>query len=70
MDTNHRKREFIFWGTGTLLLAGIIVFLIYSIGFLVNNTSDVLGKDVSGSSQIIGFNLDGLEKLGLTQKNQ
>jgi len=68
MKNIHRKREFIFWGTGIVLLIIVVVFLIYSIGFLVNNSSGILGKDFTKDTSITRFNLDGLEKLGLTQE--
>ncbi len=67
MNNVHRKREFIFWGTGAVLLIGVVIFLIYSIGFLVNNSSGILNRDITEDARITSFNLDGLEKLGLTQ---
>ena len=70
MNNAHRKREFIFWGTGAILLIGVITFLIYSIGFLVDNSSGILNRDITENPRITRFNLDGLEKLGLTQQSE
>jgi hypothetical protein len=67
MDKN-KKREFIFWGTGLALLLGVLIFLFYSITFLINSTRKMIDKDIGDGTQITRFNLDGAEKLGLTEK--
>ena len=70
MNNGNKKIELIFWTTGILLILGIAVFLFYSIGFLVKNAKGVLGSEISEEPQTARFNLDGLEKLGLTEQNQ
>jgi hypothetical protein len=70
MNEKNRKRELAFWATSAFLLLGIAVFLFYSITFLVNSAADVMGENSSGGTRVNGFNLDDLEKLGLTQQEQ
>ena len=59
------KREFIFGAVGIFLLLAIVVFIIYLIKFLASNLESAFGSDFIETKQEIGFNLEGLKKLGI-----
>jgi hypothetical protein len=61
----RKHRELIFIITGILLLLVIVGFIIYSINFLVKNTTDVLDQESVRTKEVIRFNLEGLKKLGI-----
>ncbi len=61
----RKHRELIFIITGILLLLIIVGFIIYSINFLVKNTSDVLDQESVKPKEVIRFNLEGLKNLGI-----
>lgn len=59
------KQEILFIITGILLLLAIVGFIIYSINFLVKNTSSALDQESVRAKEVIRFNLEGLKNLGI-----
>ncbi len=53
--------------SGLIILSVVIVFFVYSINFLVSNLNVALSADSVETEPIVGFNLEGLEELGIKE---
>jgi len=62
------KQETLFIIIGALLLLSIAGFVIYSINFLLKNTSEALDQESLKVKEITGFNVEGLKKLGIMKE--
>lgn len=60
-----KRKELAFVLIGVLLLITIIGFVVYSINFLVKNVGVAIDQNSTKSREIIRFNLEGLNKLGI-----
>lgn len=60
-----KRKELAFVLIGVLLLIIIIGFVVYSINFLVKNVGVAIDQNSTKSREIIRFNLEGLNKLGI-----
>lgn len=62
-----KHKDLIFIIVGALLLLITISIVVYSINFLVENAGTALDQDSTKSREIVRFNLEGLNKLGITK---
>jgi len=58
------KKNFIFI-VGFFLLAGLIVFVVYSLSFLVSKINAAMNIENAGKQPIIRINFEGLKKIGI-----
>ena len=63
-----RHKDLIFIIIGALLLLTTISIVVYSINFLVKNTGAALDQDSTKPREIVRFNLEGLNKLGIIKQ--
>ncbi len=59
------KRETLFVVIGIILSVILAGTIVYSINFLLQNTSQALNQQSGGAKPIVRFNFDGLKKIGI-----
>ncbi|MBN2197604.1 hypothetical protein JW698_00155 [Candidatus Wolfebacteria bacterium] len=62
-----KYQELVFIITGILLLLTTIIFVVYSINFLIKITGEIASDETIKIKEITRFNFDALEKLEITQ---